>query len=280
MKEGKFPLVLLFSFLLSACSSSFAYNNIDWLMYWYVDDYVDLSPSQKDMLDERVALWQDWHRSIELQKYQDQLKNLKIKLDSGPLNQDQWLREFDEAQEHLNRFRTKIAPELAEAVQQLSLEQIEGALSALDKKRQESLIKFEKQTVAERLKRREERLSEPVEDNMGKLSQLQTDIIKKYAHQFIPTFSERTAYQRTLQNAAKDIFANRNAPEFKQQLVSLIGDPDHYKTSEYEATLAYNTRLYAKMLAELNLTFTQEQKLRLDAKLDEWVDLIDELISG
>ena len=98
MKKAKFTLVLLFSFLLSACSSSFVYDNIDWLLYWYVGDYVDLSTSQKAKLDERIASWQDWHRSTELKQYQKQLQNLKVQLSTGPLNQQQWLNEFDETQ--------------------------------------------------------------------------------------------------------------------------------------------------------------------------------------
>lgn len=279
MKKAKFPLVLLFSFLLSACSSSFVYNNIDWLLYWYVGDYVDLSSDQKVTLDERITSWQNWHRSTELIKYQTQLKNLRVKLDSGPLNQEQWLNEYDEAQQHLYRFRAKIAPEMAEIAQQLSPEQIAGILSAWKKKRQERQDEFDEQTEEERLSRREERLVESVEDNIGKLDQRQANIVKKYAIQFIPTSNERTAYQTTLQDAVRDIFANRNRPDFKQQLTALISNPDQYKAPQYQKDSEHNKRLYAQMLADLNVTLSQEQKRKLDAQLEEWISLINDLIS-
>ncbi|SHE34347.1 hypothetical protein SAMN02745753_00093 [Marinomonas polaris DSM 16579] len=280
MKKAKFPLVIIFSFLLSACSSSFVYNNIYWLLYWYVGDYVDFSSDQKATLDERIAAWQNWHRSTELEKYQTQLKNLRAKLDSGPLNQEQWLNEYDEAQQHLYHFRTKIAPELADIAQQLSPEQIAGILSIWKEKRQERQVEFDKQTEEEQLSRREERLAESVEDNIGTPDQRQVNIVKKYALQFIPTLNEQTAYQTTLQVAVRDIFVNRNRPDFKQQLVALISNPDQYKTSQYQAASEHNTRLYAQMFAELNLTLTQKQKLKLDAKLEDWISLIDDLISG
>lgn len=280
MKKAKFPLVIMLSFLLSACSSSFVYNNIDWLLYWYVGDYVDFSSDQKATLDERIASWQNWHRSTELIKYQAQLKNLRAKLDSGPLNHEQWFNEFDEAQQHLHRFRTKIAPELADIAQQLSPEQIEGILSEWKKKRQERQVEFDERTEEERLRRREERLVESVEDNIGKLDQRQANIVKKYVLEFIPTSNERTAYQTTLQDAVRDIFANRDKLVFKQQLVALISNPDQYKTFQYQAASEQNTHLYAQMLAELNLTLTQEQKRKLDAQLEEWISLIDDLVSG
>ena len=44
-------VVFTLSILLTGCSSKFAYNNIDWLMYWYIDDYVELDKSQKSLLD-------------------------------------------------------------------------------------------------------------------------------------------------------------------------------------------------------------------------------------
>jgi hypothetical protein len=255
------------------------YNNIDWLLYWYVGDYIDFSSDQKATLDERIASWQNWHRSTELQKYQTQLKSLKIKLDVGPLNQGQWLSEFDEAQQHLHRFRTKIAPELADIAQQLSPEQISEILSTWKEKRQERQFEFDGQTDEERSRRREERLVESVEDNIGKLDQRQANIVKKYVLQFIPTSNERTAYQTTLQYAIRDIFANRNRPDFKQQLTALISNLDQYKTPQYQKDSEHNKRLYAKMLADLNVTLSQEQKRKLDAQLEEWISLINDLIS-
>jgi len=279
MKKAKFPIVVLFSFLLSACSSSFVYNNIDWLLYWYVDDYIDLSADQESALDERIASWQSWHRSTELERYQIQLKSLRAKLNSGILTGEQWLSEFDEAQQHLNRFRTKIAPELAGIAQKLSTEQVEGLLTSWHKKVQERQSEFEKRTEKERLTRREKRLTEFVEDNVGKLSQQQNNVIKQYAPTFISISSEQTAYQTRLQDVVRDIFANPDSLEFKQQLTQVIRNPDQFKTSSYQEKLDHNVRLSAHMLAELNRTFTQKQKLKLDAKLEEWINLTEDLIS-
>ncbi|WP_417537230.1 DUF6279 family lipoprotein [Marinomonas sp.] len=279
MKKAKFPLILVFSFLLSACSSSFMYNNIDWLLYWYVDDYVDLSSDQKAALDKHIVAWQHWHRSTELEKYQTQLKSLRIKLESGPLNEEQWLSEFEQAQQHLNRFRTKVAPELADLAQLLSAEQVEALLVAWNKKRQARQSESEKRTEEERLIRREERLAEFIEDNVGRLTQQQTDTVSYYALKFITTTNGRTEYQTTLQNVVRDIFAHRDKPEFTPRLVALISDPDQYKTAQYKAESARNARLYAQMLAELNLSFTHKQKLTLDTQLEEWINLIDDLVS-
>ena len=36
-------LVVVFIIFLTSCSSKLAYNNLDWWVYWYLDDYVELN---------------------------------------------------------------------------------------------------------------------------------------------------------------------------------------------------------------------------------------------
>jgi len=56
-------LWLVLGFLvLTGCSSKLAYNNLDWLIYWYMDDYVELNDSQEAIFDIKLEGWIDWHR--------------------------------------------------------------------------------------------------------------------------------------------------------------------------------------------------------------------------
>ncbi|MBJ7539681.1 DUF6279 family lipoprotein [Marinomonas transparens] len=278
MKKAKITLILLLSFFLNACTSSFVYNNIDWLLYWYVGDYVDLTSDQKATLDEYVASWHHWHRSTELKKYQAQLKNLQAKLPSSPLNQEQWLTEFYQAQQHFYRFRNEIAPELAAMAQQLSAQQLEGLLVTWKKKNLERQSENGGESKDERLISRQKDLAEQLEENIGKLTPLQIKMTQQYAQQFASTSEQRMLYQSTLQQVVRKLFAKQSAPEFQQQLTSIISNPDQYKTPEYKAASEQNKRLYAQMLADLNLSLTEKQKQTLNAKLEDWIRLIDKLI--
>ena len=79
-------LILLFGFLLLVgCSTKFTYNNLDWLIHWYVDDYVELSDRQENLFDEHFANWLNWHRSEELAKYVKHLKSLKADVENERL---------------------------------------------------------------------------------------------------------------------------------------------------------------------------------------------------
>jgi hypothetical protein len=56
--------------LLGACSSAtFVYNRLDFLLPWYVDDYVDLNQQQKQYLDGLLEPFLVWHRAREIPDY-------------------------------------------------------------------------------------------------------------------------------------------------------------------------------------------------------------------
>lgn len=278
MKKTKFSLVLLFSVMLSACSSSFVYNNLDWLLYWYVDDYIELTTEQKALLDERVDSWHAWHRSEELKTYQTQLNALRSQLQTAPLDQQQWLNVFDEVQQNVQRLRDKIAPELAVLAPQLSPSQIDSLLSAWQKKREERQSRAAAESKEARLADRQQDLTEQVEDNIGKLTLEQTQILQRFVPQFIPTFELRMAYQTQLLKRVKDLFADRQSPDFPQQLGSIMSNPEQYKTPQHKAASEQNRILYAQMLAELNRSLTEKQQQSLDDELQDWLTFLKGLM--
>ncbi len=69
-------IVLLCVLLLGGCSAKFAYNNVDWLIYWYLDDYVELNNEQEDMFDDMLSNWIGWHKQQELPQYKSQLEDI------------------------------------------------------------------------------------------------------------------------------------------------------------------------------------------------------------
>ncbi|WP_394182978.1 DUF6279 family lipoprotein [Marinomonas posidonica] len=278
MKKTKFSLVLLFSVLLSACSSSFVYNNLDWLLYWYVDDYIELTTEQKALLDERVDSWHAWHRSEELKTYESQLNALRSQLQTAPLDQQQWLNVFDEIQQNVQRLRDKISPELALLAPYLSPSQIDDFLSVWQKKREERLSREAAESKEARLADRQQDLIKQVEDNIGKLTPEQMQIIQRYVQAFTPTFELRMAYQMRLQTMVKDLFADRKSPDFSQRLSSIMIHPEQYKTPQHNVASEHNKILYAKMLAELNHSLTEKQRQSFDDELQDWLQFLAGLV--
>jgi hypothetical protein len=66
---------------LGACSSTnFVYNRLDFLIPWYIDDYVDLNAQQSRYLDEELRPFLVWHRSFELPDYLKILQGIQDNL--------------------------------------------------------------------------------------------------------------------------------------------------------------------------------------------------------
>ena len=54
---------------LASCSNAFVYNQLDWLIPWYMGDYVNLTREQKKSFKEELEPLLQWHRNEELQNY-------------------------------------------------------------------------------------------------------------------------------------------------------------------------------------------------------------------
>ena len=62
-------LSLLAVLLLAACTTTFMYRNLDWLIPWYVNGMVDIDRAQKAELKQHLAPLLEWHREEELRRY-------------------------------------------------------------------------------------------------------------------------------------------------------------------------------------------------------------------
>ena len=65
-------------------STTFVYNRLDFILPWYLDDYVELDRAQETFLDAQLQPFLAWHRSEELPRYTQILDDIARRLD-GPL---------------------------------------------------------------------------------------------------------------------------------------------------------------------------------------------------
>lgn len=92
----KLALLLLASSLLASCTATFTYNQLDWLIPWYVDGYVDLTRDQKRLLKGQLTPVLQWHRDEELLSYIDILNQIESDL-AAPVSAAQVRGWIDEA---------------------------------------------------------------------------------------------------------------------------------------------------------------------------------------
>ncbi len=272
-------LVVVFIIFLTSCSSKLAYNNLDWWVYWYMDDYIELKDEQEEKFDAHLQNWLSWHKKSELTRYKAQLEDIKKQIQNDTLNSSIVYNNLELARSHWERVRDEVSPELAAIAKTLDDEQVVTLFAALEKdnkeeeeERQEALEKSE----AQRLKDRIERIQETIRERIGDLSKEQKQIVSTYAQQFISTGDAWIKYRRNIQNAARKLFVSRKQNErFEQELVSLMQNPDNYKSDVYKQSSAHNMTVTATLLAEIFSTLSEKQRQTLIENVDELIETVD-----
>lgn len=277
----KWLLIVFASLSIMGCSSKLAYDNLDWLIYWYMDDYVELSDHQEDRFDAYLARWIDWHRSKELPAYQEQLQQLRAHIKNDALDKQTIAYHLEQARQHVETLRVKLAPDLAELASELTDEQVIYLFAALEKENreeEEEILERRDKSAAELKEDLIEQVEEEFEDRMGDLTDTQERIIGRYAPQFQRSGLLWIEYRRAIQNAARRLFIQRDdKARFVDKMTRLMMEPDAYRSQEYLALRESNRALSLELTTELVQTLNADQKAHLLDKVDNWLETIEDL---
>lgn len=270
--------VLLLVFTLSGCSTTFIYNNLDWLIPWYLDDYIELNKPQKADFKPALRSWLAWHKQTQLPLYEADFIQLKQQFEQGSLNEQQWLTVFANGRKRYQSVRDYLVPRLMPFAQTLTEPQVKQLFNTLAEERQDEYQEFSELDAQARLERRQKQLQANVKEWVGKLSKTQKATIARYAEQFASTYSEWMAYQDDVQGVARQLFTLRGEPEvFARQLSGLMLEPEVYRSEAYQQAAEQNRLLYAQLYAELLPGLSNKQRKRVLRKFDQWIEDLHDL---
>ncbi|MFQ3236585.1 MAG: hypothetical protein ACI9C4_002158 [Paraglaciecola sp.] len=276
----KYLLVLcLLCLTISGCSSKFAYNNIDWLMYWYIDDYIDLNKQQKSALDPKVQQWLAWHRKEQLQQYRAQLQTLKQQISAGVVTVPQWMTHMAGAKQHWASLRDKVSPEMVSLSPQLSDEQITSLFDALEEKNRDRIEQREEKTAQQRWVMQVDDIVQQTKGFIGKLTPQQNKLIEDYTQRFESNFDDWINYRRDIQRDARTLMLqHRHEVDFQRKMLDLIRHPENYQGAALRQKSALNSQLYSELLAALSQSLSQKQSTKAIKELQDLIDDITDLI--
>jgi hypothetical protein len=165
--------LLLLLVVLTGCSSTtFIYNRLDFLIPWYLGDYVDLNREQKARLDALLEPFLDWHRAEELPQYLLVLDDIDARLD-GPISGADVGDTLDEVEQAWLRVETRALGWLLDLGADLSDEQIAQFIEELRDKQVEYEEKYLTRTEQEYRQDAEENLRDNLQDMLGRLDKPQ-----------------------------------------------------------------------------------------------------------
>ncbi|WP_070887855.1 hypothetical protein J3Q00_16790 [Pseudomonas sp. D2-3] len=247
-------LLLSLGLLVSACSKAgLAYRNLDWVISWRVDQYLDLDSQQKAWFKPKLQEHLAWHCSTELPRYVDWLQRTQDLLQEPAPDASQLEAQMIEAEQAFHAVVQQTNPTAVALLADLRPEQVERLYARMEKGNVEDRQKFLEPPLQTQISERAERLEKRLSPWFGSLNETQRARIGQWA-------SERRDQNRLwLENRARwqsefrSVLDQRDAEDFAQRMNQVLenrrGAHDEQATQAYEQSRQAMAALLSDLLA-------------------------------
>jgi Family of unknown function (DUF6279) len=268
-------LIVLIVILLSGCGPRFYYNQLDWLVPFYLSDYISLNSDQKTVLKDRLRKQIAWHCRTQLAKYSatlralsDDISNVDHSIDTVQAN-DYYL-EFKGYWTSLIR---QVAPDIAEILRSATDAQIQELFDNLDKRGEEIRAEYIDISPEELVKHREEHMNKALRRWLSTPTPEQEQAVAAWSKKLKPLGSDWLIYRDKIQEEAMHLLKQRkDLPDFERRFTEILVHTERMRTVEFQEKTDYNTHLTIKLAVEINHLMTPEQRTHLLKRINSLAD--------
>lgn len=260
--------VLFMVLLLGACSSTtFFYNRLDFIIGWYLSDYVEFNDTQQRIFDRQLDALLTWHRRDELPQYLQLLDDLTLALDAE-LADTQLRGMYGDIEAAVGRTQVRINAMALAMASELEPEQLLGFIDHLD----ETQLTREAELLGRDRVAYDDDISERLEDNLGdflgRLNSDQRQRVREGVSQLTRLdeawLAERAHWNRQL----RQIFTAR-AADWLMQLQTALAERSTEPSAQRRRHYARNRDITLAILRDVINQRTAKQDRRLRNRLDE-----------
>ena len=270
-------LPLIFVFLLVGCSTTtFIYNRIDFLLPWYLGNYVELTRDQKQYLDELLIPFFSWHRSEELPKYLEIINRTENILE-GEVKPENIATISSNIEESWFRLEKEVLVWVLPLASDLTDEQIQSFLQVMQKKSTEYENKYLGRSDKDYRQDAYDRVRDNLQRFMGDLSQQQLSLVKTYLEDIYRIDGVWLQNRKALLTSLSSILGRESG--WKERLTR-INQRDDTMSQIYRDTFAHNLDVIYHLLAEVFNTRSEKQDQRLRQQLSKYRTDIETLINN
>jgi hypothetical protein len=172
-------LLIALTVMVAACSSiRFSYNHGDTLMYWWLNNYLDLDSDQSGWVKKDIDNLFQWHRKTQLKDYTQLLANGQRQL-AGNLTQADLMSDYRDIKARTELLAYKALPELADLARSVRPEQIAQMEKKFAKNNEDYRKKFMRGDLEDRQKARFKKSMEQFDLWFGRFSSEQEAVLRK-----------------------------------------------------------------------------------------------------
>ena len=265
----KLIAITLTLMLLTACSTRWVYNQLDWLIPWYLDDYVSINEFQEPEFSAALDDLLHWHRTTQLTLYRQELQAIKASINE-PFDNDKFeghyqaFNGFIEAT--FNQVGKTFSPLITKMTEQQKIELLEN-LAEKNAEYAEKNIEIGEQAYRQKTL---ERIQDFMQDALGELSEQQLDLLNQWAEDkpwMAPDlYQNRLNWQQNLRQVLESNVVDSSAVN------SLFTNPQQHWSQGFEAKTALNQQQMQWLIRKLIPTLSESQRQHLLQKLDRYIE--------
>jgi hypothetical protein len=276
----KFPLVLSFLIVFVGCGPRYIYPHLNWLVPWYVSDYISLDDTQKNMLQKRLFKQLDWHCRTQLSTYAETLRAIGRDLANADQPVDYSKIQFYNIKlmKLWKGLMKQIGPDITDILITASVEQIGELFDNLARQNQEFIKEYVDLPAAKLSENRQKRMNKRLKYWISKPTAEQKEAISSWSTQMVPISEDWLHNREMIQTEARRLLARRSSnPEFRATLLELIVNPDQMRTPAYQAKIETNIDITITLIIRLDRLLTPQQRSYLLKRIESLAADFDKL---
>ena len=269
--------VLVVTLLLAACTTTFMYRNLDWLIPWYVNGVVDITRDQKAELKTYLEPFLRWHREEELQRYADLLDRAQARV-REPVDAATVQGWFDDGVAAIERVEERMLELSIQFGESLSDEQMREFREALWEQQEELEEEYLPREDGKWKEDSLEYLTEFIEEFIGRLEPEQQSRIQAAADDLV-RFDQLWLEDR--ENWLKRIDPLLERPEgWQQAMRAAYAERADMQSTEFQETFDHNVQVFAEATADVLNSMTPKQRQRLNDEIDKWQRKLQKMMNS
>lgn len=267
----RFLLAGLLLSLLFACSFSFTYRQLEWLVPWHLSDYVSFDAAQRSELERRLTQSLEWHCATQLDAYAEWFREMHG--EPQPLTRARIDHHYRRSLEFRQVLMAKLSPDIAALLASAGEAQEKELMNSLERhnrKLEKRYVTASWHTVRER---RSERMEQILQRWIGPLTRQQKQVVARWSEALGQSGEAWMVSRRRWQGALQESLRLRDDPaHFAARIHTLFVEPHQLWPESYRQEYARLQERTLAMLTEIAAAGTSVQQHHFRRQLLSWVE--------
>ncbi|MBJ9977137.1 hypothetical protein IAE35_12395 [Pseudomonas sp. S75] len=257
-------LIVGLALTLGACTRiDLAYRNLDRLVPWSLNDYLDMNREQKALLDQRLRDHLTWHCKTQLPGYLDWLDKVQRMVAEQAVTDQALQQRTAEARDAIGRVAEAITPSAAELLRDMSDAQVAEMRRAFADDIAEREKEYVDTPLPRQIQERATRMEKRLKPWLGELSDSQRQRVASWSQALGDQNREWIANRQAWQQQLLQAMSQRQTAAFEPRLAQLLQDKQSLWSPSYRVAFENTERQARGLLVDLLQQSSPAQRQRL-----------------